>query len=54
MSVYDLRDDMLECFCNKTDIKHYYCPNTNNIYYYPYNNKCINNKCKNYYRLHEN
>ena len=47
MSVYYLRDDMLECFCNKTDIKHYYCPNTNNIYYYPYNNKCINNKCIN-------
>jgi len=40
MSSYDQRDDMLECFCNNTNIKHYYYPINGCIYYYPIN-RCV-------------
>ena len=39
MASYDQRDDMLECFCNKTNIKHYYYPIDRCIYYYPFDKK---------------
>jgi len=41
MFLIDLRDDMLECFCNKTNIKHYYCANTQSIYYYLINDNIL-------------
>jgi len=44
---YDLRDDMLECFCGNSKYKHYYNPKEKKIIYYPYDNKTTNNKkCK--------
>jgi hypothetical protein len=46
---YDLRDDMLECYCGNSKYKHYYSPTDQKIVYYP-NDKIINNKrCKFFY-----
>lgn len=39
MTSYDQRDDMLECFCKSTNIKHYYFPINRCIYYYPFDTK---------------
>jgi hypothetical protein len=35
---YDLKDDMLECFCGNSKYKHYYCTKLKRVIYYPHEN----------------
>jgi len=46
---YDLRDDMLECFCGNSKYIHYYNPNKKTIIYYPYDNIIKKNKKCNFF-----
>ena len=45
---YDLKDDMLECFCGNSKYKHYYYPKEKKIIYYPLHNTVTtqNKRCK--------
>ena len=45
---YDLKDDMLQCFCGNSKYRHYYDSKEKKIIYYPFNNtKTTHNKrCK--------
>ena len=45
---YDLKDDMLECFCGNSKYRHFYYPNEKKIIYYPFDSTITNQRkrCK--------
>lgn len=45
---YDLKDDMLECFCGNSKYRHFYYPKEKKIIYYPFDTTVTNQykRCK--------
>ena len=51
---YDLKDDMLECFCGNSKYRHFYYPKEKKIIYYPFDTTVTNQykRCKFFHCKH--